>query len=183
MGEELRVVPTEPTLSWRELGLSRTRRMGATTPPGSQSYDVLGGGGRVGLLDFGGQPELARMACVDGAWRLENRRQFGWEFLIESSDGQHVGSYSGRRWLPGGTIFLADGAQVALQPSLTGRWKLRTRSDRQSFVEIRKSDNGPMALTIRSFPAEITKASVVILTACAVLLLEWTVAHVRSVGF
>ena len=118
--------------------------MGATTPSGSESYDVLAGGGRVGSLDFGGQSELARMACVDGAWFLKKRLQFGWEFLIESSDGQHVGTYSGRRWLPGGTIFSADGAQVALQPSLTGRWKPKTRSNRQSFVEIWKSDNGPM---------------------------------------
>ena len=66
------------------------------------------------------------MACAGGSWCLTKRRRLGWELVIESNNGEHVGGYSGRRWLPGGTIFLTDGTQVDLRRSLIRRWKLQS---------------------------------------------------------
>ena len=79
VGERLRVVPIDPKRSaWA-------------------GYDVLASAGRAGWLGPGGGAELARMECAEGAWCLKKRRRLGWELLIESADGQHVGWYSGRR--------------------------------------------------------------------------------------
>ena len=164
VGEKLRVVPIDPKLSaWA-------------------GYDVLAPGGRAGSLGPGGGAELARMECAEGAWCLKKRRRLGWELLIESADGRHVGWYSGRRWLPGGTISLTDGTQVDLRRLLNGRWRLQTTGARQRLVDIRTSYRPLMTLTIRSFPAEITEAHLVILTACGVLMLERMAPPVVFVG-
>ena len=40
---------------------------------------------------------------------------------------------------------------------------------------------GQMSPMVRSLPADITQTSVVILTACAVLMLEWTAPHASVV--
>jgi hypothetical protein len=103
---------------------------------------------------------------------IRKRRRVGWKLSIESAEGRHVGWYSGRRWLPGGAIYLTDGTQVDLRRLLNRRWKLQTTGARQRLVDIRTSHRPLMTLTIRSFPAEITEAHLVILTACAVVMLE-----------
>ncbi len=88
--------------------------------------------------------------------------------------GEAVGWYAGRHWLPGGTISVADGAQVLRRRAVNGRWKLRTTNDGQPFAEMwRDRSAAEMALTIRVLPPDVSHASVVILTACAVLMLEW----------
>jgi hypothetical protein len=188
VGEELRVVPTDPELSAEErYELGHGFGMGAigTDHVAHYGHDVVAPAGRLGSLDFAGRTELARMACADGVWCLQKRRARGWELLIESADARHVGWYSGRRWLPGGTIFLTDGTQVGMRRSLNRRWKLQTMDARLSFVEIWRNRRArQMSLTIRSLPADIDQVSVVILTACAVLMLEWTAPHpsVASAG-
>src|SRR5450755_2112857 len=164
VGERLRVVPIDPKRSaWA-------------------GYDVLASAGRAGWLGPGGGAELARMECAEGAWCLKKRRRLGWELLIESADGQHVGWYSGRRWLPGGTISLTDGTQVDLRRSLNGGWKLQTTDARQRLVDIRRSHRLLMTLTIRSLPAETVEARLVILTACAVVMLERMAPPVLELG-
>jgi Protein of unknown function (DUF2510) len=175
VGEKLRVLATDPELSARdrrELGLSRGQWVGmGIASVARHSYDVLAAGGRVGALEFGGEAGLARIACAAGAWCLKKRRPLGWELIIESTEGRHVGWYSGRRWLPGGTIYLTDDTQVALRRSLKGGWELRTTNTRQRFAHIRASHRRSMALTIESLPSGIT-ADLVVLTACAVVILE-----------
>jgi hypothetical protein len=138
------------------------------------SYEVVAPGGRVGLLDFGTRSRLASMTCADGAWYLQKRQRSGWELSIESAGGEDVGWYAGRNWLPGGTISVADGAPVLRRRALNGRWKLRMTNNRQVFTEMwRERSAAKMALTIRALPPDVCQASVVILTACAVLMLEW----------
>lgn len=130
----------------------------------------------VASLSLYGGDELARMVCADGAWVLKKRLKYGWELVIESSDGRHVGWYSGRHWLPGGTIFLAGGAQVDLRRSLYGGWKLQVTETHRRIMDMR-GYGFSRPLTIRSLPAEIySEAQVVVLTTCAVLMLS------RSVG-
>ncbi len=184
--ERLRVVGVDLELSAEE-----RRALGAGFGGGAiamsyvahHSYDIVAASGRVGSLDFGGQAELAWMASAEGAWGLKKRQPLGWELIIESADGGHIGWYSGRHWLPGGTISLVDGAQVEMRRSLKGRWKLQTTDNRQALVEIwRDRAARQMALTIRSFPVGITQASVVILTACAVLMLESMMPRPSSVS-
>jgi hypothetical protein len=99
-------------------------------------YDVLAGHDRVGALVLGGSDALARMICADGDWCLQKRRRLGWELLIESREGQHLGWYSGRKWLRGGTISLIDAAHFDLRRSLNRRWTLRA-IDRQLTVGTR----------------------------------------------
>jgi hypothetical protein len=147
------------------------------------NYDVLASAGRVASLDFSGRSELARMACAEGAWYLQKRRARGWELSIESVDARHVGCYSGRPWPPGGRIVLTDGVQVELRRSLNRRWTLRTMDERQPFAEIWTDRNtGQMTLTVPLLPAGITQTSVVILTACAVLMLQWMAPHPSGVS-
>lgn len=187
VGEKLRVFPTDPKLSaqaWRKLGLSWAQwmAMGRSASVVHHGYDVLAPGGRAGSLSLGGRAELARMACAEGAWCLKKRRRLGWELIIESADGRHVGWYSGRRWLPGGTIYLTDGTQVDLRRLLNGRWKLQTTGARQRLVDIRTSHRPLMTLTIRSLAATITEVHLVILTACGVLMLERMTPRVSELG-
>ena len=83
------------------------------------------------------------MACAEGSWCLTKRRRLGWELVIESNDGERVGEYSGRRWLPGGTISLTDGTEVDLRRSLNRRWKLQPTDTKQRFADIRISSLAP----------------------------------------
>jgi len=164
VGERLRVAPIDP---------KRSAWVG---------YDVLASGGRAGWLGPGGRAELARMECAEGAWCLKKRRRLGWELLIESADGRHVGWYSGRRGLPGGTISLTDGTQVDLRRLLSGGWKLQTTDARERLADMRRSHRLLMSLTIRSLPAEMPEAHLVILTACAVVMLERMAPPLVDVG-
>lgn len=121
-----------------------------------------------------GPGELASMACREGTWSLNKRRKYGWELLIESGDGRHVGWYSGRRWLLGGTIIFADGVRVDLRRSRKLGWKLQVRDTREVIAEFShyRSASASASVTIRSLPTEIySDTPVVVLTACAVLML------------
>jgi hypothetical protein len=136
-------------------------------------YELTSMGGQqvasIGLYRWG---RLAEMVCADGAWCLNKRRKYGWELVIASSEGRHVGWYSGQRWAPGGCISLASGARVNLRPSLLGGWVLQVARTRQRIADLRGYGTSRRSLTIRSIPPEIyTEAEVVILTACAVLTL------------
>jgi len=129
-------------------------------------------GERVASIGLYGWGTVAEMVCADGAWCLKKRRKYGWELVIESGDGRHVGWYFGRRWVPGGCITLAGGARVDLRRSLSGSWKLQVVGTRQRIADIRGYGSSRRSLTIRSIPTEIyTEAEVVVLTGCAVLIL------------
>jgi Protein of unknown function (DUF2510) len=165
VGKKLRVVPRDPK------------------PYGH--FDVLTADTRIGSLTIGGTEEVARMASAEGAWCLKKRNRLGWELVIESPDGRHVGWYSGRRWLPGGTISLTDGTQVELRRSISGRWRLQTVQTKDAFVRFRRS-LAPASLTtifrIRSLPAGITDVPLLVLTACAVLTLQRTLPPVINLA-
>ena len=134
----------------------------------------------VAWLRLYGPGELVGMACREGTWSLNKRRKYGWELLIESRDGGHIGWYSGRHWFPGGTIILADGARVDLRRSRTFGWKLELSGTREVIAEISRYKPGSASVTIRSLPPEVySDAPVVVLTACGVLMLM-AVVRVQS---
>jgi hypothetical protein len=95
--------------------------------------------------------ELAHIACRDGDWSLKQRRRYGWELVIESSEGQQVGWYSGRHWLSGGTIGLASGGRVDLRRSFNGPWNLCVSETRERFARL-SHDGLNLSLAIRSLP-------------------------------
>lgn len=137
-------------------------------------WELIGDGQRVAWLRLYGAGEVAHVACREGSWSLKKRRKYGWEFVIESSDGRHVGWYSGHHWLPGGTIILGNGDRIALRRSLDLGWNLRVKDTRERFVRLsRYGPNGlTLSLTVRSLPPEIhLDAPMVVLTTCAVLTL------------
>lgn len=126
----------------------------------------------VAWLRLYGPAGLVEMVCREGTWCLRKRRKYGWELLIESSGGRHVGWYSGRRWLVGGTIILADGTRVDLRRSRKLGWNLRVSETRDPIVEVSRYRSGSLSLTIQSLPADIySEAAIVVLTTCAVLML------------
>jgi hypothetical protein len=185
VGDRLEIVPADAAPSRSELGLTGVRRLAPFPTSAHHSYEVLAPSGRVAALGLGGQAGLAWMACSDGSWRLNKRRPLGWELVIESWDGQPVGSYSGRRWVPGGTISLIAGTHIDLRRVLGGHWKLRITDAQDRFVDIRtsKSRQGlTMVLTVGSEPPSTSQAIVATLTACAVVLLEYTSPRLPSVG-
>ena len=159
-GKELTVCPTDPK------------------PYGH--YDVLSGDERVGALVLGGMEGLARMTCADGDWWLRKRRRLGWDLFIASCDGEHSGWYTGRKWLPGGTISLVDGTQFELRPSLNRRWKLSASDGGERVLQLRTS-GAPAAqkvvVVVRLRPAGTADGSLLLLTACAVVMLD------RMAGF
>ena len=148
----------------------------------SDTYDVLAVRGRAGAISgiSGGAP---RMASAEGTWSLEKRRRLGWEYVLVDSDGQHAGWYAGRRWLPGGTISLIGGTQADLRRSLRPAWKLQTTGTKERCVDISKArgrSGCALTLTIRAFPRPALDIHLLILTACAVILLEDTVPGIRA---
>lgn len=185
VGDPLEVVPADAATSRRELGLNGVQRLAPWPTSAHFSFEVLAPGGRVAALGLGGQAGLAWMACADGSWRLNKRRPLGWELVIESWDGQPVGWYSGRRWVPGGTISLIAGTHVDLRRAFGGRWKLRITDAQDYFLDIRpsKSRGGlTMVITVRSEPPSTSQAIVATLTACAVVLLEHMSPRLPSAG-
>ncbi|HSO99129.1 MAG TPA: hypothetical protein VLP43_09275 [Solirubrobacteraceae bacterium] len=133
-------------------------------------------------LIMGGANALASMICADGAWRLKKRRPFGWELFIESYDGRHLGWYSGRHWLPGGAIILIDGTRFDLRRTLRLRWKLQATDDKQRLLDIRTSGTPGaqiVAVTVWGALADPTQGNVLVLTSCAVLMLQRTMAFVK----
>ena len=185
VGHSLEVVPADAAPSRSELGLKGVQKFAPWPTSAHYSYEVVASRGRVAALGLGGQAGLAWMACADGSWRLNKRRPLGWELVIESSDGQPVGWYSGRRWVPGGTISLIAGTHIDLRRAFGGRWKLRITDAQDCFLDIRtaKSRGGPtMVLTVRSEPPSTSQAIVATLTACAVVLLEHMSPRLPSAG-
>jgi hypothetical protein len=125
------------------------------------------------------------MTTTHDAWSLQKRRPAGWEYLILRTDGVEVGSYSGRRWLPGGTILLHDGTRAELRTSLLKTSSVRLTDTRQKCFDVRKSRSRgavTLALTILFDPAEATDAVLLVLTACTVVLLEEAVPTVQVPG-
>jgi hypothetical protein len=185
VGDPLEVVPADAAPSRSELGLKGVQKFAPSPTSAHYSYEVLAPSGRVAAFGLGGQAGLAWMACADGSWRLTKRRPLGWELVIESRDGQPVGSYSGRRWVPGGTISLIAGTRIDLRRAFGGRWKLCITDVQGCFLDIRtsKSREGlTMVLTIRSEPPSTSHAIVATLTACAVVLLEHMSPRLPSAG-
>ena len=121
------------------------------------------------LVTLSAQP--ARIECANGAGCVRKRVRRGWELVIESSDGRHVGSYSGRRRRPGGTVPLTNGTQLAVRPRLPGAWKLEPIDTQAQIADMRGHSSLATALTIRSLPIGVAEAHVAILTACAVTML------------
>jgi hypothetical protein len=143
-------------------------------------YDVVIAGDRIGSVSVGSGPGLATMLSADAVWYLKKRRRSGWDFIIESSDGQQAGSYAGRRWLPGGMISVSGAKQLDLRRSLPRRWRLQTTDKRKRLVDIRDTGNPgapDLALTIWSFPPGTPRDQhLILLTASAIVIAERTVA-------
>jgi hypothetical protein len=123
---------------------------------------------------FGGQ--TARLACAYGAWFLKKSLTNPRQLTIESADRKQAGKYLRRRLLPGGVISLLDGTEVELRRSRPGRWKLRSARGRVCMAKVRRSRKRSargqeLTVTVHSLPADVTNASMIILAACALLML------------
>ena len=152
------------------------RVVGRDDKPATQ-FDLLSSNGRAGSLDLRPTHGLVGIECAEGMWSLRRRQRRGWQFVIESSNDQHVGWYSGRKWLPGGTIDLTDGTQVALARSLTGRWRLRDSELTGAFAYLRSSGAAgepKIVSKIAAVPTAMKQFHLVVLIACGVVLLEKT---------
>jgi hypothetical protein len=163
--------------------LGQQLRLRGTGPKPYRLYELAATGDeRLALLSLLYGDALAQMSCNEGTWFLKRARKYGWELVIESSEGRHVGRYSGHHWLSGGTIFLANNAQVDLRGSYRG-WKLEVRDTGERILDIR-GRRPPSTLTVRSQPVEIySEAALAILTTCAVLLLDyWSSQGVAAGG-
>jgi hypothetical protein len=137
----------------------------------SLEYDLRGPAGTIGSVTLVFGRVVAMMAYADGTWELSKRRPHGWELLISDPDGQPVGWYSGRPRPPGGKISFIDGAEADLRRGLNRQWRLQSVDGKQRFADIRISGEPPaheVALTLRALPPA---PHLVVLTACAVLLL------------
>lgn len=151
-----------------------------TGPKPCGHYDVLSGDERVGALVLGGRGALARMTCADGDWWLHKRRRLGWDLFIGSRDGEPLGWYSGRKWLPGGTISLVDGTQFELRRSLNRRWRLSASDGGERVLQLRTlgaSAAQKVVVVVRLRPAGTADGSLLLLTSCAVVMLD------RMMGF
>ena len=89
----------------------------------TDGYDVLSDDGAAASISgiAGGRPVMATSA---GVWSLEKRGRVGWDYALVDANGQEVGAYSGRSWLPGGTIPLIDGTKAHLRRSFGPVWKV-----------------------------------------------------------
>jgi hypothetical protein len=172
-GNVIRVVPSEDQELRNAPGwLSRF----------SDTYDVMATNGAAGAISgvSGGAP---RMASASGTWTLEKLRRRGWDYVLMDADGHHAGSYTGNRWLPGGTISLVDGTQADLRRSSWRAWKLQTKETRERCFDIRTSRGRGgcrLTVTIRSFPMATLDMHLLMLTACVVILLGDTVPGVEG---
>lgn len=172
IGEQLRLLPTDRVRSPWRMGV----RAGAAAI--HYSYDLIAGEARIGSIELGGSGsnQLARLASAEGDWSVAKRRPLGWDLVVVTPDGGVAGTYTGRPWLSGGTLSIADTAPVLLRRSPTGRWRLQTR--KETLVDIRPT--GPsMIIGLRSQPADaINQAHLLVLTGCAVVLFHrTTVSH------
>lgn len=141
--------------------------------PGMHCH-VLTARGRVGSISMFGR-EMARLACAHGAWFLKKSGKDPQGFRIESADHKQAGQYLRHQWRRGGTIRLIDGTELELRRSIPGRWKVRSADGSRCLAEVRRvggsAQSRGLSVTIHSLPADATEASMVILAACAVLML------------
>ena len=119
---------------------------------------------------------MARLGCAHGVWLLRRSPVDRRALTIETAYRQQAGRYHRRRVLPGGIITLVDGTEVALRRSRPGRWKVRSVDGRRCLAEIRRSRKRSarrqeLKVTVHSLPTNVTSASVIILAACALLML------------
>jgi hypothetical protein len=120
---------------------------------------------------------MARLVCADGAWFLKKSGRDARVFTIESVDHARAGRYLRRRWSPGGTIRLTEGTEVELRRSLPGRWKVQSADGSKCLAEvhrsvIRSTQPQELKLTIHSLPVGVEHAGMIILAACALLILS-----------
>ena len=168
VGQMARLVPAHSLTS------GSWRRVTARAP---HSYELLAIAGPIGTVALGGGNDLARVQCENGEWRLRKRRRLGLELLIEAADGRQAGLYSGRQWLGGGTISLTDESEFELRRVPPRGWRLRGM-DPELLVDFR-APAGPghrVTVTIRALAQDSVGAQLALLTACAVLTLEWTLS-------
>ena len=131
--------------------------------------------GRAGSISvFGGQ--VARLACAHGVWFLKRSRSSRRGVTIETTDHQQAGRSLRRRVWPGGVISLSDGTEVALRRSRPGRWKVRSTDGRSCVAEVRRSRRRAargqeLKVTVHSLPTNVQNASMIVLVACALLML------------
>lgn len=138
----------------------------------SLAYDLRSRAGLIGSVDLGfGGRVVAMMACAEGTWQLSKRRPHGWELLVSSPDGRPVGWYSGRPRPPGGQISFIDGAGADLRRGLNRQWRLQSVNGRERFADIQISGEPPAHEVVLALQAPPPNAHLVVLTACAVLLL------------
>lgn len=136
---------------------------------------LLASRGRAGSISvFGGQ--VARLACAHGAWFLKRSPASQRGVTIETADHRQAGTYLRRRVLPGGVISLVDGTEVALRRSRPGRWKVRSADGRRCLAEVRRSRGRyvrgqELKVTVHSLPTNVQNASMIVLAACALLML------------
>jgi hypothetical protein len=167
VGQELRLVPASAGTS------------------GMWSLDA--GDIPVAHLRFGHDGWAVEVACKEAQWRLAKNKKFGWELNIERPDGGLLGSYYGRRWRSGGGIELANGTRAELRRSpLRNRWQIRnphgavcdilSRAYVGELTTRRAADR--MTVTLDPEPTGIGSLEIVVLTACAVIML--TDAHAAA---
>ena len=138
---------------------------------------VVADGKRVAIFSWG-STAVAHIACMQGSWRLQKQRRYGWDFSVESDDGLIAGQYAGRRWRPGGTIQLADDPEIELRCARRRHhWQLRLPGEHAPLVGIRvrmatRKDRTRMAVAVHSVPPSATSFYLALLTAIAVISLE-----------
>lgn len=155
-----------------------------SSPTRALNLELLSASGRVASLRLHGRGALATVRCAEGSRSLIKRRSLGWSLGIEEPERGPVGWYSGRRWLPGGIIMLASGAQLELLQSLSGGWKVR-RAGHETLASIRlgsRHGERTAALTLRSLPHHGPDDPLTILVALAVVTLGRSLPRVSTIA-
>jgi hypothetical protein len=152
-------------------------------PGESQIHELMSTGGRVASVSLFGSSRLALVACAEGSMSLTKRRQFGWQLGIRRPDGKPLGLYSGRRWLSGGTIILTSGVEVGLEHGVLGMWTIHSLQSHEKLASLRAGSrlwDRELGMTMASGVARRDEFPLVVLVACAVVMLEQSVTGVPS---
>jgi len=152
-------------------------------PRESHIHELMSMRGRVGSVSLLGSSRLALVACAEGSVSLTKRRQFGWQLLIRRPDGKNLGLYSGRRWLSGGTIILTSGVEVGLEHGVLGMWTIHSLASHEKLASLRAGSrlwDRELGMTMASGVARRDEFPLVVLVACAVVMLEPSVTGVPS---
>jgi hypothetical protein len=152
-------------------------------PRESHIHELMSIGGRVGSVSLFGSSRLALVACAEGSMSLTKRRQCGWQLLIRRPDGKNLGLYSGRRWLSGGTIILTSGVEVGLEHGVLGMWTIHSLASHERLASLRAGSrlrDRELGMTMASSVARRDEFPLVVLVACAVVMLDQSVTGVAS---